>query len=339
MAPTVSIILPVFDSEVSLEGCLQSIAREPYRDYELIIVDDGSTDGTERILDQWKRESYHIKVIRHRKNRGIIDALHTAMDHARGDYLARIDSDDIWHPRLEQQVRLLEEHSQLAVAGGLVSYETEDPAQSTSGFRDYVAWQNSLVGSDSIRTNRFVESPLCHPSVLIRRIAYNEVGGYVDCDWAEDYDLWLRLLQAGWEVGKVPSTVVTWRDHRQRLTRIDSRYSQENFIECKAHYLSQERSIQRKGVAICGKGKIGKRFAIALRNNNIHIDHFLDIKESLAGVDYQGIPVKAAKELQPWRPDAPIYLVALGQPNRREAARVFFVETGYDEGTGFFCVT
>jgi hypothetical protein len=105
------------------------------------------------------------------------------------------------------------------------------------GQRIYLEWLNSLLEDGDIHREMFVESPLPHPSVIIRKAWLDQVGGYQDRGWPEDYDLWMRLYLAGAQFAKLPEVLLDWRDDPQRLTRTDSRYSLENFLRLKAYYL------------------------------------------------------------------------------------------------------
>ena len=88
-----------------------------------------------------------------------------------------------------------------------------------------------LAGSpDAIAREIWIESPLAHPSVVMRRTCLERLGGYQDHGWPEDYDLWLRMHLAGERLAKVPEVLLDWREHPARLTRIDSRYAVENFL-------------------------------------------------------------------------------------------------------------
>src|SRR3990172_3586333 len=106
-------------------------------------------------------------------------------------------------------------------------------------FRLYLDWLNSLVSDADIRREIFVESPLAHPSVVFLRRWVEQVGGYQDHGWPEDYDLWLRLYLAGANFAKVPEVLLYWRESPERLTRRDGRYALENFLRAKAHYLKR----------------------------------------------------------------------------------------------------
>ena len=103
--------------------------------------------------------------------------------------------------------------------------------------RRYERWINELVTHEQIMCERFIESPIPHPTALLRRRTLVEVGGYQDRGWPEDYDLWLRMALEGKRFHKVTECLYYWREHITRLTRTDSRYAVEKFLACKARYL------------------------------------------------------------------------------------------------------
>jgi hypothetical protein len=125
----------------------------------------------------------------------------------------------------------------------------------------YVAWLNSMESAVSVERALFIEAPLCHPSVMLRRASLVGVGGYQRRGWAEDYDLWMRLSLNGYRMQVLPEVLHVWRDHAHRLTRTSQDYAASTFFELKAHYL-----IQPYGTCFrpWGAGRDGKRLARAL---------------------------------------------------------------------------
>ncbi len=163
-------------------------------------------------------------------------ALNTGLAACRAPLLARMDGDDICHPRrLELQAAYLDAHADT----GLVACNFRHFPRTTlkQGMLAYETWQNTLVSHDLIMRDLFVESPFVHPSIMARRRLIKAVGGYRDCGWAEDYDLWLRLADSGIRFARLPQTLFFWRDHPERATRTMSEYSADAFRACKLDYL------------------------------------------------------------------------------------------------------
>ena len=169
---------------------------------------------------------------------------------ARAPLIARMDADDVCLPgRLHAQLAFMREHPAIAALGTCV--EAFPEAEIEQGMRLYVAWQNALLSPEDHRRQLFVEAPLCHPSVMLRRDALHAVGGFRDGGFPEDYDLWLRLDAAGFALAKLPEVLLRWRHHARRATLQDRRYARENFAPLKAPHLAR-RLLARRGRSTCG---------------------------------------------------------------------------------------
>jgi glycosyltransferase involved in cell wall biosynthesis len=185
----VSVIMPVFNAERYLGQAVESILSQHYQQFEFLIVDDGSTDSSSRILDEYSRRDKRIHLIRQPGNQGLIAALNVGMDTARGKYVARMDADDISIPeRFSKQVEYLELHPQVGILGGKIQY------MDASGNPGHVPI--SFHGDLSIRWHGLFESPFFHPTVMFRKalvdrhnLRYDPASLHV-----EDFDLWSRFL-------------------------------------------------------------------------------------------------------------------------------------------------
>jgi GT2 family glycosyltransferase len=271
----------------------------------------------------------------------LIAALQAAHRAARGRLLARMDADDIAHPeRLAEQVAYLDEHRDVAVVGCRVRVtDVDGVAPPRGGFSRYQSWLNRLQTPEEHAAERFIESPLAHPSVVMRREAFESVGGYRDPGWPEDYDLWLRMFDAGMRVAKVPRALLTWRDRPDRLSRIDPRYARRQFQRAKAHYLARVASVRRRGVAISGGGANGKAMARLLAAEGVRVHALYDVSPRRIGRALEdGTPILDAEAMPEAARGAPIQLAAVAQPGGREAIREIATAHGYREGKDFFCV-
>jgi len=330
----VSVLLPCYNAADTLDEALTSLTYQVFPDFEIVAVDDGSTDNTPAILQAWERIEPRLRVL-HQAHGGIIPALNAGLGTCQAPLIARMDADDRCHPdRLAQQVDYLLAHPLIAVVGCLVTgFPIEQVRQ---GFRLYMDWQNSLILDEDIRREIFIESPLAHPSVLFRREWVQQVGGYQEHGWPEDYDLWLRLYLAGAQFGKVPSVLLEWREHSERLTRTDSRYSLENFLRLKAHYLKRGPLDDRKTVFIWGAGMMGRRLGKQLERLQVPLAAYIDIDPEKIGHTRRGLPILAPEELPAWwqRSQRPILLAAVGargaRPLIRERLRGFSLREGSD---------
>lgn len=336
--PAVSILLPCFNSEMTLLESLRSLENQTFGDYELIAVDDGSSDGTLQILQDWQKKDRRCRVLS-QHHKGIIPTLNTGLMACNAPYVMRMDADDIaLSTRLEEQVSYLETNPDTAVVGCLVKGFPE--AEVRKGFEIYIDWLNSLVSHAEICREIFIESPLVHPSVTYRREWVVRVGGYQDNGWAEDYDLWLRLYMVGARFAKVPRVLLEWRERSDRLTRRDPRYAVENFLRAKAYYLVRGPLLSRDGILIWGAGMMGRRISKYLLRQRAPLVAFIDIDPKKIGRTRRGLPITAPVEiLELWRRyHKPALLVAVGARGARAIIREQLTRIGLQEGEDWWGV-
>jgi glycosyltransferase involved in cell wall biosynthesis len=324
--------MPCYNASATLDEAIVSILRQSLVDFELVAVDDGSTDDTGARLIQWAQADARIRPVS-QPHKGIVHALNFGMEFCHSPYIARMDADDrsLEH-RLELQANYLDENPHVDLVSCQVRGFPE--GQVREGFRIYLDWLNSLLTHADIRREIFVESPLPHPSVMYRKQRVIAVGAYQDVVWAEDYDLWLRLYLAGAHFAKLPQVLMEWREHPQRLTRIDSRYSLENFLRAKAHYLVLGPLQERDAVFIWGAGMMGRRLGKQLLKLNAPVKAFVDIDARKIGRTRLGKKVISPVDLPDcWRNQRhPVILACVGARGARQLIRQRLVEMGFEEG-------
>jgi GT2 family glycosyltransferase len=338
-APLVSVLLPVRDGADTLDAALESLASQTLRQHEVIVVDDGSQDDTAELVEAWSRRDPRVRLQR-QPPQGIVSALNHAAEQARAPLLARMDADDICLPaRLERQRRWLERRADLVAVGSLV--ESFGAGADSDGWARYLGWLNGRRTADQIARDLLVESPLAHPSVMLRAEALREVGGYRDFDGPEDYELWLRLARAGGRFAKVPAMLLRWRDHASRLTRTDGRYRPEAFLACKLdHLLAGPLRATERPVVIWGAGRDGGRFGRALIARGVQLAAFIDIDPRRIGNTRHGAPVIAVDDLTRLaarRQQRPLILIVVGVAGARRLIRQRLSQRGYVELEDYFC--
>ncbi len=330
----VSVILPVRNGEAHLPDAIASLESQTLQDYEVVGVDDGSTDGTGALLDAWAARDSRVRVMR-RPHAGIVPALEAARRAARGRYLARMDADDVAAPdRLLRQLTMMESGPELVGCGTLVAYFPR--SQVRGGARRYEAWINGLVTSEEIERGMFVECPLPHPTFFLRADAVEAVGGYRDRGWPEDYDLVLRLWEAGGRFAKVPEVLLHWREGSLRLSRTDSAYAPEAFRRCKIHYLRRTLLQGRDGVVMWGAGPTGKAFGRELVQAGVELRAWVELDPRKIGQEIHGAPVVTPDDL-PRFPRA-LCLAAVGRAGARAEIREALAALGRIEGRDFVAV-
>ena len=223
-----------------------------------------------------------------------------------------MDADDRCHPdRISLQREYLLDHPEVTVVSSLVSGFPDD--QIGEGFSLYYQWLNSLISHEDISRQIFVESPIANPSAAYRKSWVRNLGGYQDHGWPEDYDLWLRLYLAGARFEKIPQVLLEWREHPERLTHTDSRYSVENFLRAKAHYLAKGPARDRDGVFVWGAGMTGRRLSKHLVREGLPLVAFVEVDKKKIGRTRRGKPIIGVGELLDWwgKFENPILLTAV----------------------------
>jgi glycosyltransferase involved in cell wall biosynthesis len=333
--PAVSVLLPVRDAASTLAACLDSLAAQTLADHEVVAVDDGSVDGSGERLAARAASDPRVRVLRG-PPRGLVPALTLALAEARAPLVARMDADDVAHPaRLEAQVRRLRDDDGTDVLGCRVALGAPPGARAGEGMRAYVDWANGLLDHDAMARDRFVESPLVHPSVAMRTGALRALGGWRDFGGPEDYDLWLRAFDAGLRFAKLAEVLLDWRDSPSRLTRTSARYSAGAFARLKAETLARGPLATRPAV-VWGAGPVGKAFARALRAAGVCVAAFVEVDPRKIGQRLHGAPVvgiAGAKDLAP-----AIHLGAVGQKGARERLRAEARRIGFVDGKDFLAV-
>ncbi len=336
--PDVSVVMPCYNAEETVDEAIESILQGTWEDLELIAVDDGSSDDTAMRLQAWTVRDVRVRPLL-RGHEGLIGALNAGWRASEGDLVARMDADDRSYPsRLAKQVALLERRPELAAVGTLV--RSFPPEAVREGFRRYVEWLNSLVSPEEIARDVFVESPLPHPSAMIRRSWLERMGGYQDRGWPEDYDLWLRMHLAGARFAKVPEVLLDWREHENRATRTDSRYSVENFLRAKAHYLMKGPLRDRDAVIMWGAGQMGARLSKHLLRQGTPVVAFLEVDPEKIGRRKRGVPVESVEDLDArWSQyEQPALLMAVRSARVRQEMRAYLPEQGLREGQDWWVV-
>ncbi len=330
--------MPCYNAAETIDEAIESIVKQTFTSWELVVVDDGSTDGSHERVAAWSAKDARVRLLR-QDHAGIVVALNSGRRACQSGLIARMDADDRSYPeRLAKQWEQMETDPGLAVVSCMV--EAFPAGAVRQGFQVYVEWLNGLLTNEDIRRQMFVEAPVAHPSTMIRRSWMERLGGYEDHGWPEDYDLWLRLHLGGARFGKVPEVLLSWREHPARLTRTDSRYSVENFLRAKAHYLAQGPLRQRRSVIVWGAGQMGRRLSKHLLNEGMPLVAFVDIDPKKIGRQRRGRPVISPRDLaRLWSAsDRPIVLAAVGARGARELIRQQLTEIGLHEGQDWLAV-
>jgi glycosyltransferase involved in cell wall biosynthesis len=334
--PLVSVLMPVYNAGSTLLAAADSILHQTMGDLELLMYDDGSWDDTAQVMEHLARKDRRARIVG-RERVGLVEALRRLAAAARSELLSRMDADDVCHPRrFEFQVGLLETRPDLDLVATQVRCVPDTLVG--SGMRAYVDWMNALVEPEDHIRDLFIESPLCHPSVLMRRRAYEAVGGYVDDGCPEDYGLWLRLHEEGCLFAKVPRVLLDWTESERRLTRTDGRYAPQRFIELKRAALLRGPLRDKSSVRIWGAGPTGKAWGHAMREAGIGVRAWLDVDPAKIGRTKQGAKVLSYETLSRQR-EGYYLLVAVGSREPRARIRAYLESLGFQEGPDYRTVS
>jgi hypothetical protein len=324
-----SVLVPFRDASSTIDAAIAGLVAREDPALEVLLVDDGSTDSGPERVRVWAKRDPRVRLLQS-QGRGLVAALQWGLAAAEGDLIARMDADDISHPeRLSAQRAFLLAESEVAVLGTRVSaFADEGPVG--EGMQRYVAWQNTLLSPEDHRRELFVESPLCHPSIMARREALLSVGGYHQSNGPEDYELFLRLDQAGFGMAKLPEVMLSWRHRPGRATFSDARYSLGNLRAAKAPFLAQRvAQCAKERRVLWGAGPTGRRLARALTTHGVQLDCFVDVDPQKIGRRAQGLPIEPHTALDSERD---LVIAAVGAQGARALIRSDLEARGFREG-------
>lgn len=347
MAIAVSVLIPVWRAESTLDEALADVRAQTLADWECVLVLDGAADRSPDIAHRHAAEDARIRVVEV-PHGGIVPALVKGLSECRAPLVARFDADDRMAPeRLALQVAHLDAHPELDLVTTRVRFDVitapgagpvppADLAQ--SGMARHVAWLDTLDTPARIRAARFIDAPVAHPAVMFRRAAALAAGSYRNGPFAEDHDLWLRMLARGPVFGRVDDVLVTWRDRAERLTRTDTRYAAaERRALVHAHLLAPGGPCDGRRVRIWGAGEYGRRHASELVRRGADIDDLIDIDPKKVGRRVAGgLPVVAADGVGP--PDGRAVLVAVASVGAREIISGRLTRLGYREDVDWWAL-
>ena len=334
--PRLSVLLPVYNAEKSIINALESIQSQTFKEFECLVLDDGSTDSTSAKVVEFISNDDRFQLISLPHN-GIAHTLNTGINLSKASFLARMDADDISYPtRFEKQYALLTSNPEFDLVSSLVEFGGDKI--SAGGYARYVDWINSLITYNDILHNQFIESPIAHPSVMMRAESIKKVGGYRAGDFPEDYELWLRLLAAGIKMIKVPEKLLLWADPPERLSRIDARYRKGAFYETKATYLKNWLEANNPffpKISIWGAGRVTRRRVDFLLNLGIDVEAWIDVNPKLIGGTINGKPIISPDQIS--EPNKTFIVSFVSSKGARSKIETFLKDNGYILGHHYIC--
>lgn len=328
--PVVSVLLPFRDAAWTLDAAIGSIAAQTSPRWELLLIDNASTDDGSRIAQRHAARDPRIRILTE-PTVGIAHALNTGLHHAQGRYIVRMDADDIAHPeRLAQQVAYLDAHPGIGVLGTRASFATT--VEKSSGMRWFTQWQNAILTPHEHYVKRFVDAPVAHPTVMFRRELVELHGAYDTGPLPEDHELWLRWMHAGARFAKLPEELLTWNDHAQRLSRTHANYSVDAFFTTKAKWFTawfRRKFPEGRPLIVAGTSGLCRDRARKLEAQGLRVDAFTDVRR-------REVPGYAfiAHDALPSRGEA--FIVSfISQRGTGDRIAAYFASLGLVEGEDF----
>ncbi|MDP0492351.1 MAG: glycosyltransferase [Verrucomicrobiota bacterium JB023] len=328
--PPVTAILPVRDAETTLPRALRSLLNQTCPLHEVIVALNGCQDRSPEIAASFASENKSIRLIETPASEGVAGASRRACAEARNELLFRLDADDEAHPgRLAAQLAILLNHD-----ADLVTSRIVVPDALGAGILRYVSWANHLKQPQDFAKERFVESPVIQPGTLMKKETYLRAGGYRVEDGPEDYDLWLRMLEAEMRFYQAEDAIHYWHDSSTRLTRSHLDYSKNLMTLAKARALNILAQRQKKTFLIAGAGPQGRRMVRHLQALGASIKGVFDVDPKKIGSKVHDVPVYPSEAMPPLLSQA-ILLGCVGHAGRARV-RALALEAGCREGVDFF---
>jgi len=315
--PRLSVLMPVRDAAPWLPATLASLARQTFRDFEIVAVDDGSRDASLALLERAAARDPRLRVIA-TPARGLPAALNTAFAAARGTLIARQDADDLAHrERLALQVAYLDRRSPVTVVGTRLRLFPHGAFG--AGMRRWAAWHNALLTHEAMAAEALVDSVLAHGTMCARAAAIAAVGGWAERGWAEDMDLWLRLFAAGARFAKLPRVLYGWRQHSGSATRRDPRYARAQMDALRLDALRRGVLRGARGATLVGVGDGLARWTGHLAGGGLPVSACALGRPAGAAVRALALPI----------------VLVFGAPAARNRWRAALHQAGHVEGRDF----
>jgi len=283
--PLVSILTPFKNTERFLSECLDSILQQTYTNWELLIVDDHSSDDSYSLVESYTKKDKRIKLLKN-SGSGIIDALKLAYKTSSGTFITRMDSDDIMLPnKLEVLTTNLLEHGKKHVAVGLVEYFNANGVG--PGYKSYETWLNALTKEGANYREIYKECVIPSPCWMIHREDLDACGAFNPNIYPEDYDLTFRFYKHGFSCIACNEVIHKWRDYSTRTSRTHIHYAQNHFTALKVHHFLDIDYNSSKTMVIWGAGTKGKLMASLFLERNIPFEWICDNPKKI-GKDIYG---------------------------------------------------
>lgn len=293
--PLVSILIPFKNTENYLVECLDSILIQTYLNWELIIIDDNSSDQSYSIVNTYAKKDNRIKLFKN-SGSGIINALKLAFKYSNGEFITRMDSDDIMRKnKLNVLVQNLKRKGKGHVAIGLVNYFSEQGIK--DGYKSYERWLNYLTKTGNNYAEIYKECVIPSPCWMVHRDDLLLCEAFNPNRYPEDYDLAFRFYKHKFTCIPCNEILHDWRDYSTRSSRTHVHYAENHFIDLKLNYFLELDYIPHKTLVVWGAGRKGKKIAKTLLEKHIPFEWICDNPKKI-GKDIYGCILKPFNTLK-----------------------------------------
>ena len=259
--------MPVKNAGLYLEECLDSIINQDYKDWQLIAINDGSSDNSQDILLKYAEKHANIFLYPN-QGQGIIPALNLAFEKSDGNFITRMDADDkMTHDKLNLHYNNLKNNGKGYISVGLVQYFST--TELGEGYKKYATWLNNLTLKENNFSEIYKECVIPSPNWMLHRKDLINCGAFKNNIYPEDYDLCFRMRNSGLKIKSVNAITHYWRDHNLRSSRTSDNYKDNRFLDLKLYHFLKTDFNTEKNLVLWGAGKKGKAIAKKLLNKNI----------------------------------------------------------------------
>jgi glycosyltransferase involved in cell wall biosynthesis len=264
--PLITVLMPVYNGEKYLAEAIDSILNQTYKDFEFLIINDGSSDKTDEIISSY--DDSRIRHIISDMNLGIIKSLNKGIKLSKGEYIARMDADDISCPeRFNKQIQFMNTHPSIAVCGTFTEiFYCKSKKQQ---------FFNLPIDNEAIKAHLFFNSPFVHSSVMFRKSTIDSNIFYYNKKYiyAEDYELWCRISNCGYQLANIPQVLLNYRYHLNNISLIKSTQQQKNAFKIS---LSQLKIFLNRKIISDKELNLHKAILGHAQNHNISINDLVN---------------------------------------------------------------
>ncbi len=329
--PLVSILIPYRNTAVYLRECLDSIIAQTYDTWEIIAINDHSTDDSYNLVSAYAKQDDRIKTYTN-FGCGIIQALQMAYSKSNGSLITRMDSDDLMTPnRIALMAKGLTQKGVGYLSVGQVRYFAEHGI--SNGYERYEEWLNGLTAKGTNFSELYKECVVPSPCWMAHRSDLDAAEAFEPNRYPEDYDLTFRFYALGLKIIPCDEVFLLWRDYASRTSRTSEHYAQNYFLDIKLHYFLKLHWDQNRPLTVWGAGAKGKQIAKMLQDTNVSFTWICDNPKKI-GKDIYGITMQPFQQLE--RTTNFQSIITVANENEQQGIRNYLTKLGTKPMVDYF---